>query len=146
MGVGYYRTRNHQSLRAIAEEGATVQSWLTGKTRGNDCVTYSPAGGKGLWLIHGSEESVDWNWRTRVPLFLPVGEPGWSPPWGQTSMQAERRNSAFSFTITASRHWGPVMSQLFISWIYLNIDIKIQYHLHCLIIWCLKCLEDLCCI
>lgn len=42
MGVGCYRTRNHQSLRAIAEEGATVQSWLTGKTRGNDCVTYSP--------------------------------------------------------------------------------------------------------
>lgn len=40
MGVGYCRTRNHQSVKVPVGEGARTQSWLTWQAHGNDCVIY----------------------------------------------------------------------------------------------------------
>ena len=41
MGVGYYRTRNHQSFKVpVEEEGATIQSWLTCRPFGKDCLVH----------------------------------------------------------------------------------------------------------
>lgn len=82
------------------------------------CDLSQPVGTRALCSGHDNKESVAWNWRTWVPLFLPAGKPGWSSPWGQTSMQVEGKKKV---PTTLSWELSITEEQLYVTIIYTSL-------------------------
>lgn len=104
------------------------------------CDLSQPVGTRALCSGHDNKESVAWNWRTWVPLFLPAGKPGWSSPWGQTSMQVEGKKKV---PTTLSWELSITEEQLYVTIIYTSQIYLMGYFMgnyyYIFFILCLKC-------